>query len=113
MHAFPSTGGNVAVSHGRNGAGSIANASGGGQEAAGAGSGASQPRPQGTPGSDSRLNYLQALTKGKVASDQGRKAQGAPPLSAAKEGRGERDAPSLFIGDERKAVASELSLIHI
>ena len=49
MHAVPSTGGNVAVSHGRNGAGSIANASGGGQEA-GAGSGASQPHPQGTPG---------------------------------------------------------------
>ena len=44
MHAFPEARGNVAVSHGWNGAGSTASASVEGMEDAGSGAGASQPR---------------------------------------------------------------------
>ena len=54
MHAFPATGGNVAVSHGGKGAGSIAVASGVSKQSVDGGVGVSQRTPTAAPGGNAK-----------------------------------------------------------
>jgi hypothetical protein len=93
MHAFQATGGNVAVSHGGNGAGSIAIASGAGSQESGAGAGVSWPRPKAASGGDARESQLQAPAEGEVANvGEPLSAQEFPPLPSAEERKRERQA---------------------
>ena len=96
MHAFPATGGNVAVSHGGNGAGSIANASDGEEDASG-GAGVSRPR-----------NYLRAVVgTGGSADEIGLDARAFPPLPEGRKERRERPGASTFSLSQRKDAVSK------
>ena len=109
MHAFPATGGNVAVSHGGNGAGSIAIAGGEGREEASGGAGASRPRAQAALGSDDQRSLLQALNVEGEANARRLDAQEFPPLSSVKGKGSGRKAATLFIS-KRKGAASEAAM---
>ena len=99
MHAFPATGGNVAVSHGGNGAGSIANASDG-EEGASGGAGVSRPR-----------NYLRAVVgAGGSADESGLDTRAFPPLPDGRKERRERPGASTFSLSQRKDAASEATM---
>ena len=111
MHAFPATGGNVAVSHGGNGAGSIAIASGAGSQESGAGAGVSWPRPRAASGGNARESPLQAPAEGEVMNArEPLSAQQFPPLPSAEERKRERQAQEarlLFFADKRKDAEAE------
>jgi hypothetical protein len=111
MHAFPATGGNVAVSHGGNGAGSIADASGAGSRESGAGAGVSWPRPKAASGGDARESQAHAPAEGEVVNvREPLSAQQFPPLPSAEERKRERQAQEarlLFFTDKRKDAEAE------